>query len=123
MQLLEDQGLVRSDQGTERRVYSLTEAGRAELAARAEEVKDFWARFAGPTTSPASQPEVGFLRDELDELARTVWGGLRDTLARDDPEAVRAVRHALARCREEVRTILSRRASSEPRPDSAADLL
>ena len=123
MQLLEDQGLVRADQEAERRVYSLTEAGQAELEAHAEEVKDFWARFAGPATSPASRPEVGFLRDELDELARTVWGGLRDVLDRDDPETVRTVRQALARCREEVRSILSRRVSSEPRPGSDADLL
>lgn len=123
MQLLEDQGLVRAAQEAERRVYSLTEGGRAELEAHADEVADFWARFAGPTTSPASRPEAGFLRDELDELARTVWGGLRDALDRDDPETVRAVRQALARCREEVRSILSSRASSGPRPDGAADLL
>ena len=116
MQLLEDQGLVRADQGTERRVYGLTEAGQAELAAHAEEVADFWARFAGPDTSSASRPEVGFLRDELEDLARTVWGGLRDVLDRDDPETIRAVRQALARCREEVRAIIAGCASLEPDP-------
>ncbi len=107
MQLLEDQGLVRADQGAERRVYSLTEAGRTDLESHAEEVADFWARFAGPATSPASRPEVGFLRDEMDDLARTVWGGLRDALERDDPETVRSVRQALARCREEVRALIA----------------
>jgi DNA-binding PadR family transcriptional regulator len=123
MQLLEDQGLVRADQEAERRVYSLTEAGLADLEAHAEEVADFWARFAGPVTSPASQSEVAFLRDELDDLARTVWGGLREVLDRDDPETVRAVRGTLARCREEVRAVIGRRASSEPHPDGTADLL
>lgn len=123
MHLLEDQGLVRADQEAERRVYALTEAGRADLESHGEEVADFWARFAEPATPPASRPEVGFLRDDLDDLARTVWGGLRDALDRDDPETVRAVRQALARCREEVRAVIGRRASSEPRPDGAADLL
>ena len=123
MQLLEDQGMVRAHQGAERRVYSLTEAGRADLESHAEEVADFWARFAGPATPPASRPEVGFLRDELDDLERTVWGGLRDALERDDPEAVRSVRQALARCREEVRALIARPAPSAPRPDSAADPL
>ena len=116
MQLLEDQGLVRADQGAERRVYGLTEAGQAELEAHAEEVADFWARFAGPDTPLASRPEVGFLRDELEDLARTVWGGLRDVLDRDDPETIRAVRQALARCREEVRAIIAGCASLEPEP-------
>jgi len=116
MQLLEDQGLVRADQEAERRVYSLTEAGRADLEEHAEEVKDFWARFAGPVTSQADQPELGFLRDALDDLTRTVWGGLRDVLDRDDPETIRAVRQALARCREEVRAIIAGCASLEPDP-------
>jgi DNA-binding PadR family transcriptional regulator len=107
MQFLEDQGLVRADQEAERRVYSLTEAGQADLDAHAEEVADFWARFAGPDTSPASQPEVRFLRDDLDDLTRTVWSGLRDVAGRDDLETVRAVRGALARCREEVRAVIA----------------
>ncbi len=105
MQLLEDQGLVRADQESERRVYALTEAGRAELEAHAKEVADFWARFAGPDT--AGRPEMGFLRDDLDDLARTVWSGLRDVPGRADPETVRAVRGVLARCREEVRAVIA----------------
>lgn len=107
MQLLEDQGLVRADQGAERRVYNLTEAGQADLESHAEDVADFWDRFAGPATPPASRPEMGFLRDDLDDLARTVWGGLRDVPGRDDPETIRAVRGELARCREEVRAVIA----------------
>src|ERR671933_2357515 len=34
LQLLEDEGLVRSDEGGDRRRYSLTDAGRAEVARR-----------------------------------------------------------------------------------------
>ena len=105
MQFLEDQGLVQAGQETERRVYGLTEAGRADLEAHAEEVADFWARFAGP--APTSRPELGFLRDDLDDLERTVWGGLRDVAGRDDPETIRSVRQALTRCREEVRAVIA----------------
>ena len=107
MQLLEDQGLVRADQEAERRVYGLTDAGRADLEAHAEEVADFWARFTARPASAAGASEIGFLQEELEGLTRTVWGGLRDMAGRDDPETVRAVRGILARCREEVRAIIA----------------
>jgi len=123
MQLLEDQGLVRADQEAERRVYSLTEAGLADLEAHAEEVADFWARFAGPDTAAASVPEIGYLQEELGALTRTIWGGVRGLREQGDPETIRRVRQAVEHCREEVRAVIGRRASSEPRPDGAADLL
>ena len=115
MQYLEDLGQVRSEQGAERRVYHLTDAGRAELEARAEDLTAFWARFGAPATSAASQPEIGFLQEELDTLARTVWGGLRSVADRDDPETVRLVRQAVERCRGEIREIIAQAAA---RPDT-----
>jgi len=108
LQHLEDLGLVRADREGERKVYGLTEAGRAELATHADEVEDFWTRFAAPTASPASAVEIGFLRDEWGELARTVWGGLWGAAERDDPAAtVRAVRQVLERCKNDIRAILA----------------
>ena len=77
MQYLEDLGQVRSDQNVERRVYSLTEAGLAELQARAGDLNAFWTRFGTSAASAASQPGIGFLREEVDSLARTIWNGLR----------------------------------------------
>ena len=104
MQFLEDLGQVRSDQNAERRVYSLTEAGRAELEARAEDLNAFWTRFGAAATSAASQPELGFLREEIDYLTQTIWNGLRGL---DDAAKVRSVRAAVEHCRGEVREIIA----------------
>jgi len=104
MQFLEDQGLVRADQGAERRVYALTEAGRAALEGHAADLTDFWARFAGPAESDAARPEVGFLRDALDDLARTVWRGIGE---QDSPETIGRVRQAVEHCRNEVRSLIA----------------
>ncbi len=104
MQFLEDLGQVRSDQSAERRIYTLTEAGQAELEARAGDLNAFWTRFGTSATAAASQPEIGFLREELDNLARTIWNGLRGL---DDAEKVRSVRAAVERCRSEVREIIA----------------
>ena len=108
MQFLEDQGLVRADQGTERRVYALTEAGRTALEGHAADLADFWARFAGPTGADAAPPEVGFLRDALDDLARTVWRGLEDQGGTQASlETIGRVRQAVDRCQNAVREILA----------------
>ena len=115
LQYLEDAGQVRSEQSAERRVYHLTDAGRAELEARAEDLQAFWAaRLAGPpATSAAAQrhPEIDFLAEELDALGRTAWGGLRGALDRNDLETVRRVRQTIERCRGEVREIIAESAS------------
>jgi len=113
MQYLEELGLVRADQEGERRVYHLTEAGRAELDARAEHVDAFWARFAARGTAKAIRHEVGFLQDELDDLTRTAWGGLREAIERDDQQTIRQVRLAVERCQNEVREIITERGSGK----------
>ena len=104
MQYLEDQGLVRAEQEAERRVYGLTDAGRAALETHAADLADFWGRFAGSAEADAARPELGFLRDALDDLTRTVWRGLK---AADNPETVERVRQAVEQCRNTAREILS----------------
>lgn len=112
MQYLEELGLVRADQEGERRVYNLTEAGRAELDAHAEHVDAFWGRFAASSIAKTSRHEVGFLQDELDDLARTAWGGLREAIERDDQQTIRHVRLAVERCQNDIREIIAKRGSS-----------
>jgi DNA-binding PadR family transcriptional regulator len=107
LQYLEDMGMVQATQEMERRVYHLTETGQAELKAHAEEIADFWARFSSPASSPASQVELGFLQEEMDYLAQTVWGGLRNAPIEDSPEMIRRVRQAIQDCRNEVRRIMA----------------
>lgn len=104
MQMLQDLGLVRADQDAERRVFSLTEAGLADLDTHTQEIADFWERFAAAPS--AAQPEATFVREELENLARTIRDGLREPLQAGNTEAARAVRTALERCRNEVREIL-----------------
>ena len=104
MQFLQDLGLVRADREAERRVFSLTEAGRADLDTHASEIADFWERFAAaPSAAP---PEAGFVREELESLARTIRDGLREPLKTGNTEVARAVRAALERCRSEIREII-----------------
>ncbi|MGH2413539.1 MAG: PadR family transcriptional regulator [Microcystaceae cyanobacterium] len=107
LQYLEDMGLVRADHQAARRVYHLTETGQVELDAHAEEVDAFWGRLKEADTSAASQAEIRFLQDELDHLGRTVWGGLRDALNRDDRETIRRVRQVVEQCQNEVRRVLT----------------
>jgi DNA-binding PadR family transcriptional regulator len=107
MQYLEELGLVHADQEGERRVYSLTEAGRAELDAHAEHVNAFWGRFAARSIASTSRHEVEFLQDELDDLTRTAWGGLREAIERNDQQTIRKVRLVVERCQNEIRGIIS----------------
>jgi len=44
LQQLEDEGMVTSDSGAGKRVYSLTDAGKTELEKEAETVKQIWRR-------------------------------------------------------------------------------
>ena len=106
MQLLAETGLVQAVQDGDRRTFHLTDEGKRELAAHADEVAEFWAQFAPPTAA-AARAEIGFLEEELGYLTRAVRGGLRG-----DPDAdlVRRVREAVEKCRGEVRRLI---ASSE----------
>jgi len=107
MQYLEDMGLARADQGTERRVYHLTDAGRVDLETHTQDIADFWARFEDAAVSPASQAEIGYLREDLDDLTRTVWDGVRGPLSAGSVETIRQIRSALTSCRSQVREIVA----------------
>jgi DNA-binding PadR family transcriptional regulator len=114
LQYLEDLGLIRPEQVDERRVFALTEAGTGELTAHAEIVDRFWSRFTARESMGASGAEVGFVRDEFNDLMRTIWGGVRSAAMRGDHEAIRNVRLALERCKSEVREIITRGAAGTP---------
>ncbi len=107
MQLLEDLGWVRAKQDADRKVFEITEPGRAELAEHAAEVAEFWARFSAPVTSPTTQAEISFLEDEVETLVKTVWGRLAAARESDNHEVIRQVRLAIERCRNEVRSIIA----------------
>ena len=73
LQLLEDQGLIRGDQGTERRVYYLTEDGRAHVAQRREELMAVWAEATATDNDPARELRELYeqLGDAVQQVARS----------------------------------------------------
>ena len=106
LQYLTDLGLVSAVQEGERRVYELAETGRAEWEANKDRVDAFWARFASEAPSKASQHEVAFLQDALEDLSRTVWSGLQEAIERGDLETLRSARRAVEACQEAIRTLI-----------------
>ncbi|MDQ2732838.1 MAG: PadR family transcriptional regulator [Armatimonadota bacterium] len=107
LQYLEDLGFVRSVQENDRRVYELTDAGRAELESQRERVDAFWAPFTASPGTEATEHEIGFLQDELRDLSRTVWGSLRVAVANGDLESIRRVRAAVEQCQNEIRRLIT----------------
>jgi DNA-binding PadR family transcriptional regulator len=105
LQLLEDQGYVTSSQQDGKRVYTITEEGRAFLAQRPDVVEGVRARMGGAWGGQVS-PEVRQLIGEMWQLGQVVirqgaHGGL------SDPEKVRRLRDVIARTRSEVEAIFS----------------
>jgi DNA-binding PadR family transcriptional regulator len=112
LQYLEDQGLVRAESQEERRVYHLTDAGRAELEANGGMVEAVIARFNQHAPAGATGHEAGYLKAELFDLMRTVQEGVGGAVRGGDEETVRRVRQAVERCKNEVRDIIARAAGT-----------
>jgi DNA-binding PadR family transcriptional regulator len=103
LQLLEDQGFVTSNQQDGKRVYTITDAGRAFLTERADTVDDIRARMASGWGGKIS-PELRGLMDEVRQLGQFVFaqgthGGL------GDPDRIRRLRDLVRRTKDEVETI------------------
>ncbi|MGE0543112.1 MAG: helix-turn-helix transcriptional regulator, partial [Dehalococcoidia bacterium] len=107
LQLLEDQGYVTSNQQDGKKVYTVTEAGRAFLAERAATIDAIRARMEAGRTGD-SRAEVHALMGELRNVAQTVFSRAGHR-ALDDPEKVRRLRGVVARAREEIDAILADR--------------
>ncbi len=79
LQQLEDEGLVTSDQTAGKRTYSLTDAGRQELAREAETVKRIWQRadqagdwgpWIGPEGLEVARPAAEVMKTALRAATR-----------------------------------------------------
>jgi DNA-binding PadR family transcriptional regulator len=93
---LEEEGLVEHTEEEGRKVYRLTDAGRAELAGRENDMVDLEERV-GNWASDLAQGVLGDLKESLDGLSRELRGTLLDTgLGQADVvrEAVRFARDA-----------------------------
>ena len=100
LQQLEDEGLVGSEERGGKRVYRLTDAGRAELAQRRETVDRIWERAEDwGSWRGFDDPEAGeLLRPGL----RLVKAALHAAARSGDPDRVDAIRRILERARAEI---------------------
>jgi DNA-binding PadR family transcriptional regulator len=105
LQFLEDLGLIQAVQDGERKAFNLTDKGREELASRQEELQAFWARFA--PNQEVSSSEVGYIRDEVETLIKTLRRGLHHSGKTLDQETLKKIRGVIEGAREEVRKLLS----------------
>jgi DNA-binding PadR family transcriptional regulator len=103
LQLLEDQGYVTSSERDGKRVYAITDEGRAFLKERADTVDDVRARMAEAWDQKVG-PEMRDLIDEVRHVAQTMFsqgaaGGFTD------PEKMRRLREVVARARRDIEAI------------------
>ena len=109
LQLLDDLGHIRAREGGERKVYELTDAGRAYLDENRAAEQEAWAQFEGhpwqgmfPNFGTEEQRQ---LRDELFELGRVLFGGGR--IFRADAAKLTRVRDALRTARQQIEAVFA----------------
>jgi DNA-binding PadR family transcriptional regulator len=103
LQMLEDLGYVTSSQQEGKKVYSITDEGRAYLTEQASTIDDIRARITAGWDA-AQRPEMADLMHELRELARALFRqGARGALK--DPERLKKLREIVSRARAEVESL------------------
>ncbi len=103
LQMLEDRGLVSVQEVEGKKVYSITDAGRALLAERHKEEEAFanpWTRWRERATGRGPAPELQALRSEAMEVMRLFVIAGRRSL--QDPEQLSHLRSVIERTRKEL---------------------
>ncbi len=103
LQMLEDLGYVTSSQQEGKKVYSITDEGRRYLSEQQSTVEDIRSRLF-PGWDSAARPELGELMQEMQALARAMFGHARRG-ALQDPERLKQLKAILERARTEVETL------------------
>jgi DNA-binding PadR family transcriptional regulator len=106
LQQLEDEGLATSETVEGKKVYRITDAGRAELTAQAEAVERIWSRARG------WEEWGGWLGPETAEIAGAVGRLVKASFraaARGGAEGLEAVRDVLDRARRELENLANKR--------------
>jgi DNA-binding PadR family transcriptional regulator len=115
LQMLEDRGLVTSNEAGGKRVYSITDAGKTILADRQKEEEAFhgpWERF-GPQARRWNSPEVQALRSEAMEVARLF--AIAGKTAFNDPEQINRLRGIISQARQDLTDMIyGPKGTSEP---------
>ncbi len=114
LQYLEELGMVQSDQDGDRKVFSLTEEGLKDLSGHEEEIEAFWARWKVHQAPEGVRVEIGFLREEVENLVTTIRTSIHPVIQRGDQATIKHIRATVESCRAAVRDIISN-ASQETR--------
>src|SRR5215467_3754536 len=103
LQMLEDRGLVSVQEVEGKKVYSITDAGRAMLAERQKNDEDFagppWRRWHERSGHRAA-PEMQALRSEASELVRLF--AIAGRVSLQDPERLARLRSIIEQTRKEL---------------------
>jgi len=109
LQMLEDLGHVQARAGGERKVYELTEAGRAYLEENRSTEQDAWGRFEGhpwrDLFAGVGSEEQRQLREELVGLASALFAGGR--VFRADAARLARLREILRNTRQQVDAVFA----------------
>ena len=104
LQQLEDEGMVTSDAAAGKRIYSLTEAGKAELQREAESVRKIWQRaeqagdwgpWVGMDSAEVMRPAAELMKSAL----RAATRGSRDSAK------IAKIREILERAKKEIEAV------------------
>jgi DNA-binding PadR family transcriptional regulator len=108
LQMLEDMGYVSSLQQDGRKVYTITDAGRAFLNERQPQVDEVFSRFRqrwGAEWGPQAHRMMHDFRDDLRDLTRSFATEARHRWP--NPEQQRRIRDVIGRAKAEIQSILS----------------
>jgi DNA-binding PadR family transcriptional regulator len=117
LQMLEDGGMVTSAEVEGKKVYTITDAGRASLAERRSNQDEFagppWMRWRGHG-GHRPKPEMQALRSEVAETARLL--AIAGRMAIQDPEKLARLRSVIERTRNELNTLIYGDSSLQEKP-------
>ncbi|GCE24821.1 hypothetical protein KDA_03050 [Dictyobacter alpinus] len=120
LQLLEDRGLVTVLEAQGKKVYSITEEGKAFLAERQKEEENFmppWARGNGPGRF-WNDPEIQAIRSEAMEVARLFAIAGRSSFR--DTEKLNRLRGILEHTRQELNDFIYKTNEKAAEPENSA---
>lgn len=100
LQQLEDEGLVASETADGKRVYRITDAGRAELEKDVESIKRIWRRAESwEEWTGWMRPETATLAGPLSRFAKAAVGAVSRA---DNPDTMVKIQYIIDRARKEL---------------------
>src|SRR6266704_1381311 len=122
LQMLEDRGFVTSQDVEGKKVYSITDAGRALLAERQKNEQEFegppWMRHRGFGRQHRFSPEMQALKSEAMEVVRLLT--IAGRMSFQDPEHLAKLRSIIERARKDLTDMIFAAGSQQEQASSAS---